>query len=205
MKISIFGAGYVGVVASGCLASYGHEIIAVDVSPQKVAMINRGQSPIVEAEINDLIASAVHQGILHATEDAAAAIAATDLSFISVGTPSAPNGSVSMDAVDQVSAIIGRALRQKTTPHIIVMRSTVPPGTAEDRVIPIIELESGQRHGAGFTYYSNPEFLREGSSVRDFHAPPFTLIGAPPGDGCRGSAGHLCPDRRPAACGAVPR
>jgi GDP-mannose 6-dehydrogenase len=182
MKISIFGAGYVGVVASGCLASFGHEIIAVDVSPEKVAMINRGQSPIVEADINDLIASAVHTGALRATEDAAAAVAATDISFISVGTPSAPNGSVSMEAVDQVSAMIGRALRQKTTPHLIVMRSTVPPGTADDRVIPILERESGLRHGEGFTYYSNPEFLREGSSVRDFHAPPMTLIGAPPGD-----------------------
>jgi GDP-mannose 6-dehydrogenase len=145
-------------------------------------MLNRGQSPIVEAEINDLIASAVRAGSLRATEDAAAAIAGTDISFISVGTPSAHNGSVSMEAVDQVSAMIGRALRHKTTHHLIVMRSTVPPGTAEERVIPILERESGQRHGTGFTYYSNPEFLREGTSVRDFYAPPFTLIGAPPGD-----------------------
>ncbi len=182
MRISIFGAGYVGVVASGCLASAGHDITAVDVSAEKIAMLNRGQSPIVEAEINDLIAHAVQAGSLRATADSAAAIAATDVTFISVGTPSAPNGSVSLEAVDQVSAVIGRALRGKTTPHVVVMRSTVPPGTAEDRVIPILEHESGRRHGEGLTYYSNPEFLREGSSVRDFHAPPFTLIGAPPGD-----------------------
>ncbi len=182
MKISIFGAGYVGVVASGCLAASGHEITAVDVSPDKIAMLNRGQSPIVEAEINGLIANAVRSGKLCATADAAAAIARTDISFISVGTPSAANGSVSMEAVDNVARIIGLALRGKTTPHIVVMRSTVPPGTAEERVIPIVEHESGHRHGAGFTYYSNPEFLREGTSVRDFHAPPFTLIGAPPGD-----------------------
>jgi len=182
MKISIFGAGYVGVVASGCLAASGHEIIAVDVSPDKIAMLNRGQSPIVEAEINGLIASAVRSGTLSATADAAAAIARTDVSFISVGTPSAANGSVSMEAIDNVARIIGLALRGKQTPHIVVMRSTVPPGTAEERVIPIIERESGHRHGAGFIYYSNPEFLREGTSVRDFHAPPFTLIGAPPGD-----------------------
>ncbi len=156
MKISIFGAGYVGVVASGCLANAGHDITAVDVSPEKVAMLNRGQSPIVEAEINDLIGNAVRAGSLRATGDSAAAIAATDVSFISVGTPSAPNGSVSLDAVDQVSAIIGRALRGKTTPHIVVMRSTVPPGTAEDRVIPILERESGRRHGDGIHLLQQP-------------------------------------------------
>ena len=182
MRISIFGAGYVGVVASGCLAAAGHEVIAVDVSPDKVAMLNRGQSPIVEAEIDGLIAAGVQGGRLRATEDAAAAIAGSEVTFISVGTPSAPNGSVSLDAVDQVSALIGRALRGKAAPHAVIMRSTVPPGTAEERVIPILERESGHRHGAGFSYYSNPEFLREGTSVRDFHAPPFTLIGARPGD-----------------------
>ncbi len=182
MKISIFGAGYVGVVSIACLASFGHEVIAVDFSPEKIGMLNRGQSPIVEAGINELIASVVSQGALRATEDAVSAIAGTDISFISVGTPSAPNGSVSTEAVDQVSTIIGRALRHKTAPHIVVMRSTVPPGTADERVIPIIECESGRRHGEAFTYYSNPEFLRADSSVRDFNAPPFTLIGAPPGD-----------------------
>jgi GDP-mannose 6-dehydrogenase len=182
MKISIFGAGYVGVVASGCLADSGHEIIAVDVSPEKVAMINGGQSPIVEADIGELIASAVRKGALRATDDAAAAVAATNVSFISVGTPSSQFGSVSMDAVDQVCATIGLALRRKSTPHTIVMRSTVPPGAADDRVIPILERASGLQNGGGFTYYSNPEFLREGSSVQDFRVPPMTLVGALPGD-----------------------
>ena len=182
MKISIFGAGYVGVVASGCLAACGHEVIAVDVSPDKIAMINRGQSPIVEAEIGDLIAKGAAEGTLRATDDAAAAIATTDISFISVGTPSAPNGSVSMDAVDKVCGVIARAMSGKAARHVIVMRSTVPPGTAEDRLIPIIEHQSGLRHGQDFGYYSNPEFLREGTSVRDFYAPPFTLIGASVGD-----------------------
>lgn len=182
MRISIFGAGYVGVVAGACLASFGHEVVAVDVSPEKVAMLARGQSPIVEAEIDELVASGVRAGRIHATTDADEAIARTDISFVAVGTPSSPNGSVSLDAVDRVSAVIGRAIRKKKTPHAIVMRSTVPPGTAQDRVIPILERESGLTHGNGFTYYSNPEFLREGSAVRDFHAPPFTLIGAAPGD-----------------------
>ena len=182
MRISIFGIGYVGAVSCGCLASLGHVVIGVDVAAEKVAMLNAGQSPIVEAEIDGLIADAVTAGHLSATSDVAAAVAASDISFISVGTPSATDGSVSMVAVDAVAVAIGQAIGRKAGPHSVVMRSTVPPGTAENRVIPILERESGRRLGQGLFYYSNPEFLREGSSVRDFHAPPFTLIGAPAGD-----------------------
>ena len=109
-------------------------------------------------------------------------MAQTDISFISAGTPSAADGSVSMAAIDDVVQAIGQALATKSAVHVIVMRSTVPPGTAEDRVIPALERISGKRAGEGFHYYSNPEFLREGSAVADFHAPPFTLIGARPGD-----------------------
>ncbi len=182
MKISVFGIGYVGAVSCGCLAGAGHEIVGVDVAADKVAMLARGQSPIVEDEIDTLIADAVAQGRLRATDDVAAAVRDTDVSFISVGTPSGPDGSVSLRAVDEVVASIGQAIRDKPGSHAVVMRSTVPPGTAEDRVIPALEQHSGKRHGEGFRYYSNPEFLREGSSVRDFHAPPYTLIGAAPGD-----------------------
>lgn len=182
MKISIFGIGYVGAVSSACLAELGHEVIGVDVAAEKVAMLARGQSPIVEAEIDELIATGVKNGRLTATQDVADAVARTDVSFISVGTPSAPNGSVSMKAVDEVVQTIGRTLAGKSTPHTVVMRSTVPPGTAEERVIPVLERESGRRLGDGLFYYSNPEFLRESTSVRDFHHPPFTLIGAAPGD-----------------------
>jgi GDP-mannose 6-dehydrogenase len=182
MRISIFGIGYVGAVSSACLADIGHDVVGVDVSADKVAMLNRGQSPIVEAEIDDLIASAVSSGKLRATQEVTEAILATDVSFISVGTPSAPNGSVSMRAVDEVTRQIGAALKHKVTPHTIVMRSTVPPGTAEERVLPVLERESGRTRGASLSYYSNPEFLRESTSVRDFHKPPFTLIGAAEGD-----------------------
>ena len=181
-RISVFGIGYVGAVASACLVSFGHWVIAVDVAADKVARINQGRSPIVEAGIDDLVAAGVAAGRLTATVEAAAAIRDSDVSFISVGTPSAANGSVSLAAVETVLADIGRALRHKSTPHIVVMRSTVPPGTAETLAIPLLERESGKRHREGFTYYSNPEFLREGSSVQDFHAPPFTLIGAPEGE-----------------------
>lgn len=182
MKISVMGIGYVGAVSCGCLASFGHEVVGVDVVPDKVAMLARGQSPIVEDEIDRLIADGVSRGRLRATTSIADAVAATDVSFISVGTPSGSNGSVSLRAVDEVTVSIGQGLRGKPGMHAVVMRSTVPPGTAEDRVIPMLEQASGKRHGEGFRYLSNPEFLREGSSVRDFHNPPYTLIGAAPGD-----------------------
>jgi GDP-mannose 6-dehydrogenase len=182
MKISVLGIGYVGTVALGCLAKFGHQVMGVDISEHKVGMLAKGQSPIVEAEIDELIAEGAKSGKLTATTSIADAIANTDISFIAVGTPSGPDGSVSMRAVDEVSASIGRELRHKSTPHIIVMRSTVPPGTAEERIIALLEKESGKRHGEGFHYFSNPEFLREGTSVRDFYAPPYTLIGARDGD-----------------------
>src|SRR5215472_12676861 len=179
MRISVFGIGYVGAVSCACLAELSHEVTGVDINPEKVGMLRRGVSPIVEAEIGDLTAKAVAQGRLTATEDT---IAATDVSFIAVGTPSAPDGSPSMTAVDGVTAAIGQALAAKSTPHVVVMRSTVPPGTAEERVVPALEKSSGRRAGAGFRYYSNPEFLREGTAVHDFGAPPFTLLGAAAGD-----------------------
>ncbi len=182
MRISVFGIGYVGAVSCGCLADLGHEVVGVDVSADKVAMLAAGRSPIVEDKIDELIAAGVRSGRLTATGDAAAAIARTDVSFISVGTPSAPDGSVALGAVDAVVADIGQALRGKKAPHSVVMRSTVPPGTAEERVIPLLEREAGRTVGDGLSYYSNPEFLREGSSVDDFRKPPFTLIGAPDGD-----------------------
>jgi GDP-mannose 6-dehydrogenase len=182
MRISVFGIGYVGVVSCGCLAELGHEVIGVDVAAQKIAMLAAGRSPIVEEMIDALIADAVHRGRLTATDNAVDAVTRTDVSFISVGTPSAANGSLALGAVDAVVGQIGRAIRDKKGPHTVVMRSTVPPGTAEDRVIPLLERESGRVLGDQLRYYSNPEFLREGSSVRDFRAPPFTLIGAPPGD-----------------------
>jgi GDP-mannose 6-dehydrogenase len=182
MRISVFGIGYVGVVSCGCLAELGHEVVGVDVSPEKIAMLAAGRSPIVEEAIDTLIADAVRLGKLTATDDVVDAVNRTDVSFISVGTPSAPDGSVALGAVDAVVTAIGRAIRNKAGSHTVVMRSTVPPGTAEDRVIPLLQRESGRVLGDRLYYYSNPEFLREGSSVRDFRAPPFTLIGAPEGD-----------------------
>jgi len=182
MRISVFGVGYVGAVSSACLVALGHEVVAVDVSAAKLDLIEQGKSPIVEDQLDALIAQGVADKRLRTARDAFAAIAETDISFVSVGTPSGPDGSVAMGAVAHVLDEIGRALPGKSTPHTIVMRSTVPPGTAETLAIPTLERASGRRHGEGFTYYSNPEFLREGSAVKDFYAPPLTLIGAPDGD-----------------------
>ncbi len=182
MRISIFGIGYVGAVSCGCLADLGHTLIGVDLSTEKVALLASGQSPIVEAEISELIAGNVANGRLTATTDVARAVAESDVSFVAVGTPSRADGSVSLDAVDAVLASIGAAIAKKPSAHTVVMRSTVPAGTAETRAIPILEKASGRKLGEGLFYYSNPEFLREGSAVRDFRVPPMTLIGAPEGD-----------------------
>lgn len=182
MRISVFGIGYVGAVCCGCLAELGHEVVGVDISSEKIATLAAGRSPIVEESIDALIAGAVNQGRLTATADGAAAVTGTDVSIISVGTPSAADGSVALGAVENVIRAIGGAIRAKSGPHTVVMRSTVPPGTADDRLIPLLEHHSGRRLGDDLFYYSNPEFLREGSSVRDFRCPAFTLIGALPGD-----------------------
>jgi GDP-mannose 6-dehydrogenase len=182
MRVSVFGLGYVGAVSAGCLGDSGHQVVGVDVAGEKIDMINRGACPIVEARIGDLIATAVRNGTLTATADAGFAVAATDLSLIAVGTPSAVDGGVNFTAIDKVVASIAAAVRDKDTPHAIVMRSTVPPGTAERRLIPALEATIGRPLGAGYSYYSNPEFLREGTAVRDFAAPAFTLVGAPAGD-----------------------
>jgi GDP-mannose 6-dehydrogenase len=182
MRISVFGIGYVGAVSCGCLARLGHEVIGVDIAAEKVARLAKGHSPIVEAEIDDLLATALAAGRLSATTDTMQAVAESDVSFISVGTPSNPDGSADLRAVEQVLRQIGAAIRAKGSAHTVVMRSTVPPGTAEARAIPLLEEAAGRRLGDGLAYYANPEFLREGSSVRDFFAPPLTLIGVPADD-----------------------
>jgi GDP-mannose 6-dehydrogenase len=204
LRISVFGIGYVGVVTCGCLAEMGHEITAIDISSEKVRMLGAGRSPIVEDEVEGLISRAVNQKRLSATEDVAQAVLGSDVSFVAVGTPSAADGSVALGAVEAVVASIGRILRDKASAHTVVMRSTVPPGTAEDRLIPILERESGRKLGERLAYYSNPEFLREGSAVQDFRNPPMTLVGAPSGDDASvlrdlyapvGAAFHVVPYR----------
>ena len=178
MKISVFGLGYVGAVSCACLPELGHEVIGVDTNPSKVRMINEGQSPVVEEGINELIAAAVRAGTLRATDDVEMAVLGSDVSLISVATPSNPNYTPNLSAVDVVIRSIGAAIRKKQTHHTIVLRSTVPPGTTEDRILPILEESVGRKVGDRLSLVFNPEFLREGSSVKDFHKPPQTVIGS---------------------------
>src|SRR5947209_2073401 len=178
MKLSIFGLGYVGCVSAACFAKEGHEVIGVDVNQAKVEIINSGKSPIVEAGINELIGEVVQAGRLKATTDTGAAVRDSEMSLICVGTPSASNGSLDLSYIKRVCQEIGSALQTKKERHVVVVRSTMLPGTIEGLVVPTLESSSGKRAGEGFAVCINPEFLREGSSLKDFYAPPFTLIGA---------------------------
>ena len=178
MKLSVFGLGYVGCVSAACFAREGHEVVGVDVNPTKVEIVNSGKSPIVEAGVGELIGEMVAAGRLRATTDTAGAVAATDVSLVCVGTPSRTNGSLDLTYVKRVCQEIGAALEAKRTRHTVVIRSTMLPGTIEGTVVPTIEVYSGKQAGEGFHVCINPEFLREGTSLKDFYAPPFTLIGA---------------------------
>jgi GDP-mannose 6-dehydrogenase len=178
MKISVFGLGYVGCVSAACFAKEGHEVIGVDVNPLKVEIINSGRSPIVEPGIEDLIAAAVKENRLSATTDSANAVAESDISLVCIGTPGNRNGSLDLTHIKSACRQIGEALASKTRFHIVVMRSTMLPGTIEQTVIPVLEVYSGKRAGRDFGVAINPEFLREGTSIYDFNHPPFTLIGA---------------------------
>jgi GDP-mannose 6-dehydrogenase len=178
MKISLFGLGHVGTVCAACLADDGHTVIGVDKAPAKVDLIRAGRSPIVEPDLDDLVRKAVAAGRLTATMDAAEAIGASDLSLICVGTPSQPNGTVDLDAIEAVTAEIGLALRARTERHIVVVRSTVLPGTTRQIVVPRLAETSGKMPGHGFGIAYNPEFLREGSAVDDFRNPSKTVVGA---------------------------
>jgi GDP-mannose 6-dehydrogenase len=169
--------GYVGTVSAGCLAHDGHEVIGVDPVRTKVELINAGHSPIIEADIAEIIASTVRLGRLRATEDQDQAIRDTELSFVCVGTPSQTNGNLDLRYIRRVCELIGQALRNKPTRHTVVIRSTILPGTMHQIVIPVLEECSGKKAGVDFGVCNNPEFLREGSAVKDFNAPPKTVIG----------------------------
>lgn len=177
MKISIFGLGYVGTVSAGCLAKDGHEIIGVDPVQTKVDLINQGHSPIIEEDIDQIITGRVASGFLRATTDPVVAVCNTELSFVCVGTPSQPNGNLDLRYIRRICEQIGEALRVKAAHHTVVIRSTILPGTMHGIVIPTLEASSGKTAGVDFGVCHNPEFLREGSAVKDFNAPPKTVIG----------------------------
>lgn len=178
LSISVFGMGYVGSVSAACFAHVGHKVTGVDVSPAKVEMMAAGRSPIIEARMSELVEEGHRSGMLHATTDAAEAVRNSEISFVCVGTPSLRSGKLDLGYVERVVHEIGIALQKKNSYHVIVLRSTVLPGTTESLVIPTLEKASGRRAGVDFAVCYNPEFMREGSAVADFLQPPYTVLGA---------------------------
>ena len=176
--VSVFGLGYVGCVSAACLAREGHTVVGVDVSASKVEMVRSGQATIVENGISELVAEMVAAKRLTATCDVARAVADTQISLVCVGTPSQANGGLDLKYIERVAAEIGAALKNKDNWHVVVIRSTVLPGSTAEVVIPILEEHSGKKAGKDFGVSMNPEFLREGTSIKDFDDPPFTVIGA---------------------------
>ncbi len=178
MRISIFGLGYVGAVSLACLSRDGHDVVGVDIDRTKLDLIMNGKTPVVEEGMIDLMASVAASGKVSVTTDPQAAVLETEISLVCVGTPSAANGSQDQSAILRLAQEIGRALAQKEKPHVVVFRSTLVPGTVEDVLRPIIEQQSGKKDGRDFFLCFQPEFLREGSSIRDYDKPPFTIVGA---------------------------
>jgi len=175
MNISIFGLGYVGCVGMGCLSKMGHNVIGVDISKEKVSLINNGKATIVEKDIDELIKTGKEKGQIKATTDSYKGVMESDISFICVGTPNDKNGHLDMSAIHKVAENIGIAIKDKNTKHIVVIRSTVMPGTNRE-IVKIIENVSGKKEFENFAVVSNPEFLREGSAVSDFFNPPYTVL-----------------------------
>jgi GDP-mannose 6-dehydrogenase len=174
VKINIYGLGYVGSVSAACLAADGHDVLGIDVDRTKVDSINRGVSAVVEPGLSDLIKQGVASGHLRATADT---IDDADVSIVCVGTPSNENGSLHLDYIARAAAQIGAFLKTTSAYHVVCVRSTVLPGTVEALVIPMLEQHSQKSAGRDFGVCMNPEFLREGSSIKDYRCPPFTIIG----------------------------
>ncbi len=185
MRIAIFGLGYVGCVSAGCLARAGHEVIGVDVNPTKLEILGAGRSPVIEADLDEIIAEAVRSGRLRAVGRADEAVAASDLALICVGTPSRPNSSLDLSYVTRVCTQIGEALRERETPYVVCVRSTMVPGSTDEVVRPALEEGFGGPLPPGVRIAVNPEFLREGTAVKDFFGPPKTVVGADDGDTAR--------------------
>jgi GDP-mannose 6-dehydrogenase len=177
MRVSVFGLGYVGAVSCACMADSGHEVIGVDKHAAKVDLINRGASPIVEAGLPEIISNVSAAGRLRATMATTEAVQQSQISLICVGTPSAANGSLKLDFVRKVCEEIGTAIRELNRYHVVVVRSTILPGTMRSVVIPTLEQASDKRADVDFGVCFNPEFLREGTAVNDYYHPPKTVVG----------------------------
>jgi GDP-mannose 6-dehydrogenase len=179
MRISVLGLGYVGCVSAACFAELGNEVLGLDVDARKLEPLREGRSPIVEPGLQELVRKGVEEGRLKVTEDYDAAVMGTDLSLVCVGTPSKASGSPNLEYTDRVCQQLGDVIGHKDDFHTVAFRSTIPPGTVEERLIPLLEKRSGKKEGDSFGVCFNPEFLREASAVRDFYNPPKIVIGEP--------------------------
>ncbi len=177
MKISVLGLGYVGCVSAACFTDMGHRVIGLDVDPRKLEPIRNGSSPIVEPGLGELIKNAVVEGLLTVTDDYEEAINGTEISLVCVGTPSMESGSPNLKYTKRVCEQMGSVFSRKNDFHTVIFRSTIPPGTVENELIPILESSSGKKEGKDFGVCFNPEFLREASAVKDFYHPPKIVIG----------------------------
>lgn len=177
MRISIFGMGYVGAVCTACLAQRGHQIIGVDVSKHKVELINAGKSPIVEPGLEGLLTAGKNSGHIRATSDYMDAIQNSDITMVCVPTPSKANGDLSLEYIEAVCREIGFAMREKSSRHTVIIRSTVLPGTVKGTVLPILEDCAQMKAGVDFGLGVNPEFLRESTAIHDYDEPPMTVVG----------------------------
>ncbi|RUM45762.1 MAG: hypothetical protein DSY35_00380, partial [Desulfurobacterium sp.] len=178
MKIAVIGMGYVGLVGAMCLASLGHEVVGVDIVEEKIKKLQNGELPIYEEGLEEYYKKAMEEGKVSFTTSIREAVEKTDLCFVCVGTPSRKDGTVNLSYVESAATEIGKALKDKDSFYTVCFRSTIPPGTSKNLVIPILERESGKKVGEGFGYAFNPEFLREGTAIYDFFNPPKTVVGA---------------------------
>ncbi len=178
MRICVIGLGYVGAVTAVCLARDGNQVLGIDLDPTKIDLLKRGQAPIIEEGLQEVTLAAAQSGRLEVASEVDARIATCDLIFVCVGTPSAPNGSQNLAAVERVAQQIGAALKSASGFPIVVMRSTIYPGTTDTFVQPLLEASSGKKANVDFGLCFQPEFLREGSSIKDFYKPPFTIVGS---------------------------
>jgi len=176
-SISVFGLGYVGSVTAACLSGKGNYVLGIDVAKDKVESMATGRTPILEPGIQEIINDSHAKGILSATLDVDKAVRETEISFICVGTPSLPNGKLDLRGIKKVCEQIGASLKTKSEFHIVVTRSTILPGTSADVITAALEAASGKKAGRDFGVATNPEFLREGSAIKDFLNPPMTVLG----------------------------
>jgi GDP-mannose 6-dehydrogenase len=177
LEIAVFGLGYVGTVSAACFARDGHRVVGVDVNPSKVELIEAGRAPVIESGLSELVLEARERDLLRATLDIESAVRGAQFSVICVGTPSQPNGDLDYHSLREVCGQIGSALGGGREGHVVIVRSTILPGTMREVVVPVLESASGERAGGHFGVCHNPEFLREGSALYDFDHPPKTVIG----------------------------